>query len=292
MFLNPKRKKSKGRSRRTRRNPLGRSGNTASRSKYPPTQSTMAKTRKKHQKTRTARRKLSVRVSKSRKSARITLRARRGRGAGKLRIRRIKSTGASTTFSVKANPRRSRHARRNPVRRRHARRNPMGGNLISQFKGVFSKDNLTVAAGAIAGTVVTTQIVTRFGDSLPLINSTNDTTRKIGVLTYDVGLPLIGAAVVRKFSPNLAKGMVIAALVNGINDAMKMFAAPVYTQLYSPVKSAGAYLNYQNIPNVLPVGDISSSRSPGYSGMNAMATIRPTNGALDNSRAFPADAWN
>jgi hypothetical protein len=152
-----------------------------------------------------------------------------------------------------SNPRRRRHSRR------HARRNPFGGNLVSQFKGVFSKDNLTVAAGAIAGTVLTTQLVVRYGDNLPLVNSSDDNTRKIGVIAYDVGVPLLGAALVRKYSPNLAKGMVIAALVNGINDAMKAFATDTYKQLYTPVKSTGATSTTRACATCWPVGGIRSN---------------------------------
>ena len=258
---------------------------------------TMARKSRKSRKHRKAHKSRKPRVTASRRRTSrrrvvIQARARRGRGAGRLKVSVRRRNRARASISIMSNPRR-RHARRNPYRR-HARRNPFGGNLMSSVSGVFSKDNLTLAAGAIAATVVTNQIVSRFGDKLPLINSTNDTTRKVGVITYDVGLPVLGAYLVRRTSPALAKGMILGALVNVINDTLKMFSPGAYSTLYSPVQSTGAYLNYQNVPrSLLPVGaTIPSTRTPGYSGMNALSTVRPTNGALDNSRAFPADAWN
>jgi len=174
-----------------------------------------------------------------------------------------------------------------------SRQNPFSmGGVTSQIKGLFSKDNLTIAAGAIAGTSATQYAMAYFGKNLPLINSESENTRAIGRMTFAVGVPFIGAYAVRKYSPNLAKGMIIAGLVNALNEGIKYFAKDAYIKLYSPVASTGAYLNYRNIPNVLPVGDISDSRAPGYSGMNALANVRGAAGALDNSRAFPADAWN
>ena len=275
--------------------PSSKKGRKQSRKK-----TTMARKHRKARKAAPRRRRLRVSVKRSRRSVRITLRARRGRGAGKLRLRRIRRSRSKTVIIARANPRRRRSARRNPYvgarrrsTRRSARQNPFSmGGITSQIKGIFSKDNLTVAAGAIAGTVLTQQLVARFGANLPLINSSNPTTKKVGVLTLDVGLPFLGAYLVRKQSPNLAKGMIIAGLVNAMNDALKLFSPGTYSQLYSPVASTGAYLNYRNVPNVLPVGDISDSRAPGYSGMNALANVRGAAGALDNSRAFPSDAWN
>lgn len=280
LFLNPKRKK-----RRVSKTP-----NTAMASRK----------HRKSRKSRSARRahrsrKPRVSAARRRTSRRrvvIQARARRGRGAGRLKVSVKRRNRARATISVVGNPRR--RMRRNPYHRRHARRNPIGGNLVSSVKGVFSKDNLTLAAGAIAATVVTNQIVSRFGDKLPLINSANPTTKKIGVIAYDVGLPVLGAYLVRRSSPALARGMVLGALVNVINDTLKMFSPGAYSQLYSPTASVGAYLNYQSVPqSLLPVGGpVPATRPPGYSGMNALANVRPTNGALDNSRAFPSDAWN
>jgi len=241
-----------------------------------------------------ARRRRTVRAVRTRRVR--TVRAVRRVSRRIRRTRRVIATRGRVTIRV--NPRR--RARRNSYAvARRIRRNPMrrsgggsGGNLLTSLKNMASKENLTIAGGAIAASVLTTQVMGRFGSKLPLLNSPNTGTRNIGVVLYDIGLPLLAAYVIRRQSPNLAKGMVIAGLVNGINDVLRVYAGGLYGQLYSPpvtpaTAGTGAYLKYQNVPNVLPVGAL----PPGYSAVKDMSNVRPMNGALDNSRAFPSDAW-
>jgi hypothetical protein len=102
--------------------------------------------------------------------------------------------------------------------------------------------------------------------------------------------------------PSIAKGLVLGSVINGISEVIrqnsvdnynKYLASPQEAYATSLVKVTGtkAYLNRSNVPNMLPVGLIPGTRTPGYSGSNLFPRVRTTNGALDNSRAFPTDAW-
>ena len=165
----------------------------------------------------------------------------------------------------------------NPVRRSGGGR--MGGNILSQVKGVFSKENLTVAGGGVAATVLTNFILSRTkadGTSLLPMPATNVAAAKIA---YAIGIPVVGAVLTRKFNPSLARGMVFGGLINGIVEAIKGYA-PAETK-----KALGfaEYLEYT------PMSALNGT--PGYSAINQFSNVRPMNSAFANSSAFPADAW-
>lgn len=166
---------------------------------------------------------------------------------------------------------------RNP-RRRHSRRsyrmNPLGGNIMSQVKSVFSKENLTLAAGGVGATVLTNYILKM--PNLPMPASTE--TQKLAKLGYAVGIPVLGAMLTRKFNPSLAKGMLFGGLVNGLTIAIKSYAPQAATTL-----GFGEYLDYTPMAAV--------GATPGYSAINQFSAVRPMNSAFSNSSAFPADAW-
>ena len=310
MFLNPKRK----------RNPYTKSSKKTVR--YFPGSTTkktrMAKKTRKKSRKRYARRKLSVSVRKSRRSATIRIRARRGRGSGKLRIKRTRHTRAVSVYSVKANPRRRRRSARRSMRRSMLR-NPFGGNLMTTVKGVFSIGNLSIAGGALAATALSRFLIDKTITSttnttpwnLPLLNKdTAADSRGTGVILYTVLTPVATALLIRNKMPNLSKGLMLGAVINGVSELMRQNSPDNYykyiaspqeayaaallkptTTTTTTVKGYGAYLNRSNIPNMLPVGLMPGNRSPGYSGSNLFPRVRTTNGALDNSRAFPTDAW-
>jgi hypothetical protein len=153
------------------------------------------------------------------------------------------------------------------------------GNIMSQVKNVFSKDNLTVAAGGVGATVLTNFILSRTkadGTSLLPMPVTNTAAAKIA---YAVGIPVVGAILTRKFNPSLARGMVFGGLINGIVEAIKAYA-PAETK-----KALGfaEYLEYT------PMSALNGT--PGYSAINQFSNVRPMNSAFANSSAFPADAW-
>ncbi len=154
-----------------------------------------------------------------------------------------------------------------------------GGNILSQVKGVFSKENLTVAGGGVAATVLTNFILSRTkadGSSLLPMPATNVAAAKIA---YAVGIPVVGAILTRKFNPSLARGMVFGGLINGIVEAIKAYAP-------ADTKSALGFSEYLDYTPMSAVG-----ATPGYSAINQFSTVRPMNSAFSNSSAFPADAW-
>ena len=168
---------------------------------------------------------------------------------------------------------------RNPRRRRSYRMNPFGGHILSQVKGVFSKENLTVAGGGVAATLLTNYLLKqKKTDGTSLLPMGTGESQKAIRLAYAVGIPVLGAILTRKMNPSLAKGMVFGALINGIVEGIKSYAPDL-------AKTAGLaeYLDYT------PMSAI--GMTPGYSAMNQFSNIRPMNSAFSNSSAFPADAW-
>lgn len=216
---------------------------------------------------RTTRRRRSTRKVTARRTRRTTRRVARRSRRSTGRVIRVKR-GRSVT--VMANPRR--RSRRGGMR--------LGaGNILSQVKGVFSRENLTVAAGGVGATVLTNFILSRTkadGTSLLPMPATNVAAAKIA---YAVGIPVVGAILTRRFNPSLARGMVFGGLINGIVEAIKGYA-PAETK-----KALGfaEYLEYT------PMSALNGT--PGYSAINQFSNVRPMNSAFSNSSAFPADAW-
>jgi len=213
---------------------------------------------------RTTRRRSTRRTTARRTTRRRSARRTTRRSSRAIRLKR----GRSVT--IMANPRR--RSRRSSGMR-------MGGNILSQVKGVFSKENLTVAAGGVGATVLTNFILSRTkadGTSLLPMPATNVAAAKIA---YAVGIPVVGAILTRRFNPSLARGMVFGGLINGIVEAIKGYA-PAETK-----KALGfsEYLEYT------PMSALNGT--PGYSAINQFSTVRPMNSAFSNSSAFPADAW-
>lgn len=97
-------------------------------------------------------------------------------------------------------------------------------NLLSFMKGgseikrLFSAPTVKLAVGAVGAGFVTSIIVNRFGQHLPGIAS------PVGRVGYRLGIPLLAAAVTRKFDHNLANGMVIGAAVSGVNEIIRIIA--------------------------------------------------------------------
>jgi len=227
------------------------------------------------------------RRSKRKATARRTTRRRRSNPRKVTARRTTRRTRRSTRRvsrrsrrSVMVNPRR-RMARRRRKNAYHTnpRGGRMGGNILAQVKGVFSKENLTVAGGGVAATVLTNFILSRTkadGTSLLPMPATNVAAAKIA---YAIAIPVVGAILTRKMNPSLARGMVFGGLINGIVEAIKGYA-PVETK-----KALGfaEYLEYT------PMSALNGT--PGYSAINQFSNVRPMNSAFANSSAFPADAW-
>jgi hypothetical protein len=253
MLLNA-RKRRKTRRRRTRRNPVG--STSAFRANFP-------KSMGKKRRTTRRRRTLSIR----------RFRLKGGRAGLAVRARKIyvSRRGRKSAIIVARNPR----------RRRSYRMNPLGGNILNQVKGVFSKENLTVAGGGVAATILTNYLLSMTKadkTSLLPLGATADT-QKLARIAYAVGIPVVGAILTRKMNPSLAKGMVFGALINGIVEGIKGYAPDA-------TKKALGFAEYLDYTPMSAVG-----QTPGYSAINQFSTVRPMNSAFSNSSAFPADAW-
>jgi hypothetical protein len=218
---------------------------------------------------RTTRRRSTRRTTARRTTRRTTRRTRRTsrRSSRAIRLKRGKSV------TIMANPRR--RSRRSGGMRFGA------GNILSQVKGVFSRENLTVAGGGVAATVLTNFLMSRTKqDGTPILPMPADVnTQKAVRIAYAVGIPVVGAILSRRFNPSLARGMVFGGLINGIVEVIKGYA-PAETK-----KALGfaEYLEYT------PMSALNGT--PGYSAINQFSNVRPMNSAFANSSAFPADAW-
>lgn len=249
MLLNARRRKSRKTRRKSRRNPFG--ATAAYRAGFPKSMGPKRTTRR-------------------RRSRGVVVRRTRGGVSVRARKVYVSRKGRKSALIVARNP-----------RRRHYRMNPMGGNIMSQVKGVFSKENLTVAGGGVAATILTNKLLsmtkTGGGSLLPLPADAN--TQKVAKIAYAVGIPVLGAVLTRRFNPSLAKGMVFGGLINGIVEAIKGYA-PAET------KKALGFAEYLEYTPMSAVG-----ATPGYSAINQFSNVRPMNSAFSNSSAFPADAW-
>ena len=200
------------------------------------------------------------------------------------KVRKTSKAAAKASASKPTRRRKKSSSARRAVRRFGRRASKAfrgfgGGSIASQVKGVFSKENLTVAGGGVAATVLTNFILSRTkadGTSLLPMPATNVAAAKIA---YAIAIPVVGAILTRKMNPSLARGMVFGGLINGIVEAIKGYA-PVETK-----KALGfaEYLEYT------PMSALNGT--PGYSAINQFSNVRPMNSAFANSSAFPADAW-
>lgn len=256
MLLNA-RKRRKTRRRRSRRNPVG--STKAFSANFPKSMG------RKRRSTRRRRRVLSIR----------RYRLKGGRAGVAVRARKIyvSRRGRKSAIIVARNPRRR--------RRSSFRMNPLGGNILNQVKGVFSKENLTIAGGGVAATILTNYLLsmTKADKSSLLPLGTTPDTQKLARIGYAVGIPVLGAILTRKMNPSLAKGMVFGALINGIVEGIKGYAPEA-------TKKALGFAEYLDYTPMSAVG-----ATPGYSAINQFSTVRPMNSAFSNSSAFPADAW-
>jgi hypothetical protein len=213
------------------------------------------------------------------------------RRARRLSIKRYSLGGGRQGLAVRARriyvSRRGRKSAlivaRNP--RRRMRRNPMipsMSGITAQVKGLFSKENLTIAAGGVAATVVTQYALNLKKDGKSLLPMPADPNMaKAASVAYAVAIPFAGALLTRKFSPGAAKGMMFGGLINGLLTAWKAYGGTTYAQ----VTGTSEYLQYTPTSSV-------GAAPPGYMASSRFAGVRPVNGPLDNSSAFPADAWN
>lgn len=164
--------------------------------------------------------------------------------------RRRVSRKLSPTRTIMARKSRKSTRRRKASRRRKTHTYLVRGTaspikLNGMLGSVFSKDNLTVAGGAVAATVITNYALgTNLAQKLP--GNDNPYVRA----GYMLLVPVLGGMLTKRFSPNLAKGMVIGGLANGIAQILTAakvgpagIAAPTLTTTAPALASGtGEYL--------------------------------------------------
>lgn len=147
-----------------------------------------------------------------------------------------------TGFSVNRNP----HSMKSRRRRRSRRRYSFGVRSNPALSGIFTRDNLALAGGALGASLVSNLLVSRFNRFLPGVNTA------LGRTTYNVGLPIVTAIILRRWAPNVAKGMIIGGLANGLGQVVTatnllpaggaMAALPAAPTLTAPTAPTGEYL--------------------------------------------------
>lgn len=113
------------------------------------------------------------------------------------------------------NPRHRRRHRRShrrssrfAVRHSVVRLNPFG------FRSIFAKDTLAIAGGAVGASLVTNYTVARLNNVLPMVNT------PFGRVGYNVLIPVVGAMILNRWVPNVAKGFIIGGLANAIGQTV------------------------------------------------------------------------
>jgi hypothetical protein len=85
------------------------------------------------------------------------------------------------------------------------------------FRSALSRPLLMKAGGAVAASFGTGWILNRWGATLPFSQN------QYGRILYTLGIPVLGAILVRRQSRDLAEGLVIGGLVMTINTLMQGF---------------------------------------------------------------------
>lgn len=169
-------------------------------------------------------------------------------------------------FSVNKNP--MKRSRRSRSRRRHSRRSFFGVRSNPAMSGIFTRDNLAIAGGAVGASLVSNLVVSKANRFLPGVNTA------LGRTGYNVGIPILAAILVRKWAPNIAKGMIIGGLANGIGQIVTA------TNL---LPTGGAIASAPSAPSltapVAPTGEYLGEYLGAYAGMDTV------------SAAFSTDAW-
>ena len=214
-----------------------------------------------------------ARRKSSRKSRRS--RSRRRKSAVRSTRRRTRRTRKST---------RARRSRSRSRRRRSSSRIIVVGRRVRVRKGsilnmnpfkiksLISRENLVTAGGVVAASIVTRFVATELAKrkiALPLAAQYPTAANAV----YNLAIPVLGAALTRRFSPALARGMIFGGLAASISSLITSFNAPKSTaatgrymrEYLDPVRSTGAYLAPRAAAS-MPVRGMGA-----YSGFNAWA---------------------
>lgn len=174
--------------------------------------------RKKSKKRRTAaQRRATAKMLAANRAKRRGSKSTKRRKSVKRRTKRTYSVKRRTKRTYKSMARKSTRRRKAHSRRRKTHTYLVRGSatpikLNGLVGSIFSKDNLMIAGGAVAGTIVSNYVLNNkmVAEKLPKVA---DPYVRAGYLTL---VPVLGGVLLRKVSPGIAKGMIIGGLVNGI----------------------------------------------------------------------------
>jgi len=214
----------------------------------------MAKSKKSRKKGKKGKRSKSAKrgTSKKRGSSRRGKRGRKKGGKGKRR----KSSNRIIVIGRRVRVRKGSILNMNPFK----------------IKSLVTRENLVTAGGVVAASIVTRFVASELAKrkiALPLAAQYPTAANAV----YNLAIPVLGAALTRRFSPALARGMIFGGLAASISSLITSFNSPSTTastgrymrEYLDPVRSTGAYLAPRAAASV-PVRGMGA-----YSGFNAWA---------------------
>lgn len=252
-------------------------------SKYRKVKRAAKKAAKQIRKAAKRKRKAAAKKSKPLTKGKSMARRKSSRKNRRSRSRRKKSAVRSTRRRTRRT-RKSTRARRSRRSRRSSNRIIVVGRRVRVRKGsilnmnpfkiksLISRENLVTAGGVVAASIVTRFVATELAKrriALPLAAQYPTAANAV----YNLAIPVLGAALTRRFSPALARGMIFGGLAASISSLITSFnttgttaATGRYMREYlDPVRSTGAYLAPRKAASV-PVRGMGA-----YSGFNAWA---------------------
>ena len=168
----------------------------------------------------------------------------------------------------------------------------------------MSRDTLLLAGGAVAAGFVSSYIISAFGPTknvsgVQVLKASTDfvlpglrpgadgKVNPLIVAAYAIALPVLGAMLIRRQSPGLAKGLLLGGAITGVSTVVGQVQGAL-TRGGSSVaqlpatSGAAAYLDAPFVPGV----SASPIPSAGYSAVQAFSAS-----PLQNSSAFADNAW-
>lgn len=252
-------------------------------SKYRKVKRAAKKAAKQIRKAAKRKRKAAAKKSKPLTKGKSMARRKSSRKSRRSRSRRKKSAVRSTRRRTRRT-RKSTRARRSRRSRRSSNRIIVIGRRVRVRKGsilnmnpfkiksLISRENLVTAGGVVAASIVTRFVATELAKrkiALPLAAQYPTAANAV----YNLAIPVLGAALTRRFSPALARGMIFGGLAASISSLITSFNTPKTTaatgrymrEYLDPVRSTGAYLAPRAAASV-PVRGMGA-----YTGFNAWA---------------------
>jgi len=253
-------------------------------SKYRKVKRAVKKAAKQIRKAAKRKRKAAAKKSKPLTKGKSMARRKSSRKSRRSRSRRRKS-------AVRSVRRRTRRTRKSTRARRSRRSRRSSGRIIVigrrvrvrkgsilnmnpfKIKSLISRENLVTAGGVVAASIVTRFVATELAKrkiALPLAAQYPTAANAV----YNLAIPVLGAALTRRFSPALARGMIFGGLAASISSLITSFNTSSGTtastgrymrEYLDPVRSTGAYLAPRSAASV-PVRGMGA-----YSGFNAWA---------------------